>query len=410
VRQPGTSTHTLRALDMASWLERTLGEIAELGFGATPSRGVPRFWAGDATGHPWATIADMRQDPVVDTAESITDAALAANRGRLVPAGTPLMSFKLTIGRVARAGRPLFTNEAIVSIRGRPTMADSDWLYHALPGIAAAGVTDNAVKGATLNKAKLLKLSVSVPPLAEQRRIAEILDTIDEAIQTSERLIAKRSQIHDGLRRELFAPLSSGPKLRLADVCDFFDDGDWIETPYITEAGIRLIQTGNIGVGEFLDKPETRRFISGGSFEQLRCKPVRAGDILICRLADPVGRACQVPASVGPAITSVDCSIVRVDLTRVAARFLLHWTQTDWWLEAAERVAGGTTRKRISRSNLGRLAVPDDSIEAQQSVSSTLDASLETLSVLHSETAKLKMLRLGLAADLLSGRVRTVSS
>ena len=70
---------------------------------------------------------------------------------------------------------------------------------------------------------------------------------------------------------------------------DSFMDGDWIEAPYITSEGIRLIQTGNIGVGTFLDKGDSRRFISEASFRLLNCSWVKAGDILICRLADPIG-------------------------------------------------------------------------------------------------------------------------
>ena len=78
-------------------------------------------------------------------------------------------------------------------------------LYHALPAIASGGVTDTAVKGATLNKFKLERLRVAVPPLEEQRRIAEILDAINETIQATERVIAKQSAVLAGLSGALFA-------------------------------------------------------------------------------------------------------------------------------------------------------------------------------------------------------------
>jgi type I restriction enzyme S subunit len=73
-----------------------------------------------------------------------------------------------------------------------------------------------------------------------------------------------------------------------------FDDGDWIESEYITDKGIRLIQTGNIGIGKFLDK-ESKKYISEESFIKLNCKEVLQGDLLICRLAEPAGRACVMP-------------------------------------------------------------------------------------------------------------------
>ena len=89
-----------------------------------------------------------------------------------------------------------------------------------------------------------------------------------------------------------------------------FVDGDWIESPYITDEGVRLIQTGNIGVGHF--KNRNKKYISYDSFKKLNCTEVFAGDILICRLAEPVGRSCIVPNVEEKYITSVDVCILRV--------------------------------------------------------------------------------------------------
>ena len=68
-----------------------------------------------------------------------------------------------------------------------------------------------------------------------------------------------------------------------------FVDGDWIESPYITSDGIRLIQTGNIGIGEYREKGF--RYISERTFAALRCTEFQPGDVLICRLGEPVARA-----------------------------------------------------------------------------------------------------------------------
>ncbi|MCE2451319.1 MAG: restriction endonuclease subunit S, partial [Nitrospinae bacterium] len=69
-----------------------------------------------------------------------------------------------------------------------------------------------------------------------------------------------------------------------------FVDGDWIESPYITSDGIRLIQTGNIGEGEYKEKGF--RYISEETFKHFGCTEIEPGDILICRLGEPVARAC----------------------------------------------------------------------------------------------------------------------
>ena len=122
---------------MAEWRPSTLGDISDLSSGATPPRGIDRYWSDG--GHPWATIADLSHDPVLVTpSETVSDAG-APFAGRVVEVGSILMSFKLTVGRVARAGVALQTNEAIVSVRGKMGLVEEDWLYHALPRIAASG-------------------------------------------------------------------------------------------------------------------------------------------------------------------------------------------------------------------------------------------------------------------------------
>ena len=189
---------TSRIWDMTEWRLSALGDIADSSSGATPPRGVARYWSDG--GHPWATIADLCSDPVVVTSETVSDAG-SPFAGRVVENGAILMSFKLTVGRVARAGVDLQTNEAIVWVRGRPGIVDEGCLYHTLPRIAASGVTDKAVKGATLNQAKLRALHVDLPPLEEQRRIAELLDVIDETIQATERVIAKQGEFALASRR-----------------------------------------------------------------------------------------------------------------------------------------------------------------------------------------------------------------
>lgn len=181
-----------------------------------------------------------------------------------------------------------------------------------------------------------------------------------------------------------------------------FDDGDWIEAAYITDKGIRLIQTGNIGEGEFLEKPDRRRFISLRSFQTLNCKWVHPSDILISRLADPVGRACRVPNFVGDCVTAVDCTIYRPDPGKADSNFVLQWLNSRWWLSAAADLAGGSTRKRISRRNLGRLLVPVPPVLEQIRIADILDTVDAAIRRTEEVIAKLELVKKGLLHDLLT--------
>ena len=155
-----------------------LQQICDIQIGKTPSRSVPEYWGGEL---PWVTISDLAARRIVTTTkERITRIGAAKSRSRLIPRGTLLLSFKLSLGKRAVSGCDLFTNEAIAALRVLDhDVADRDYLYWALGSIDYGRLVDRAAKGKTLNKAKLKILQIPLPTLAEQKRIAGILDAAD---------------------------------------------------------------------------------------------------------------------------------------------------------------------------------------------------------------------------------------
>lgn len=149
-----------------------------------------------------------------------------------------------------------------------------------------------------------------------------------------------------------------------------FVDGDWIESRYITDNGIRLVQTGNIGVGRY--KEQGFRFISEATFDELSCTEVMPGDILICRLADPVGRACRAPNLDAPMITSVDVCILSPNEFNDPDYFVYLLSSPDY-LSHMEAQCRGGTRNRVSRKFLGRVRVPRPPLTEQQAIAAFLD-------------------------------------
>ena len=153
-------------------------------------------------------------------------------------------------------------------------------------------------------------------------------------------------------------------QMRLEDLCKHFGDGDWIESKDQSPEGIHLIQTGNVGNGEYEDKGDKARYISEETFERLGCTEVFAGDILISRLPDPIGRACIVP-EMPKSITAVDCTIVRLRDCMLPS-FFVNFTKTPAYTSQIDSFTTGSTRKRVSRANLGSIMVPVPRIEEQK--------------------------------------------
>lgn len=186
------------------WTQSELGTLADVAIGGTPSRDILRYWANnDLDGQPWVAISDLHGRVIESTSESITEAGIANSNVKLVKHGTVLMSFKLSLGRVAFAGRDLYTNEAIAAFLVNDQVAPA-YLYYALPEAVRGAATDVAIKGATLNKKSLRKLLIEHPSRGTQEKIATILSTIDTAIEQTEALIEKYQHIKAGLMHDLF--------------------------------------------------------------------------------------------------------------------------------------------------------------------------------------------------------------
>ncbi len=152
----------------------------------------------------------------------------------------------------------------------------------------------------------------------------------------------------------------------LKTLCDNFIDGDWIETKDQSESGIRLIQTGNIGIGKFIDKACNKKWISQDTFKRLHCTEVYPGDILISRLPEPAGRACIIPELYTKAITAVDCTIVRMS-DKYNSKFLIQYLSTKSYFDEVNTCLAGGTRQRISRSSLEKfdVVIPKDMDEQE---------------------------------------------
>jgi len=182
---------------------------------------------------------------------------------------------------------------------------------------------------------------------------------------------------------------------------ELFDDGDWIEAEHITDEGIRLIQTGNIGEGKFIEKND-KKYIYPESFELLKCKELIEGDLLICRLAEPAGRACVFP-NIGEdkVITSVDVTIFRPKHEFVNREFLNQLFTTRNWFNAVSENCGGTTHKRISRGALGKLFVPLPDLTEQTAIATALSDMDNLIAELEQLIVKKKAIKQGAMQELL---------
>jgi len=311
-------------------------------------------------------------------------------------------------------------NQAIVFYRLDPNLICAEYFlaflnsYKAQTWLQIRSKKTSGQRNLTIELCK--QLPTPVPALPEQRKIAKILQTWDRAIATTEKLIDASKQQKKALMQQLltgkkrFAGFEGEwevvtlGSLALNGRKNFID-GDWIESPYISDSGCRLIQTGNIGVGEFRDK--NSKYISELSFEELRCTEVKVGDLLICRLAEPAGRACVVPElHESKMLTSVDVSIVKIDANKTSPKYLAAYFSLNKTLYDVSALCGGSTRSRISRTNLEKMTLPIASLLEQEKINQVIAAAAGEITRLHAKLTHLKKEKKALMQQLLTGKRR----
>jgi type I restriction enzyme S subunit len=164
------------------WNESFVKDEFTLTMGKTPARNNPAYWQPGT--NKWISISDMANYGryTSNTQETITDIAVSESGIKLVPKGTIIMSFKLSIGRTAITSEDIYTNEAIMAFGDvdmskfniaflQFLIANKNWLLNA----------KQAVKGHTLNKESIGNAKIIVPPIELQGRFATIYNQADKS-------------------------------------------------------------------------------------------------------------------------------------------------------------------------------------------------------------------------------------
>ncbi len=174
-----------------------LGDVCDIRIGGTPKRDTKSFWVDG--GNLWVKIKDMRFPIINDTEEKISDAGVSHSNVKLIPKGSILYSFKLTIGVVSIAGKNLYTNEAIAAIIPRENTLLPKYLYYVLPRIDVTHLKRRAAKGYTLNTETLKKIEIPIPPVQEQKDFINSMRKSEVKMQGYKNKIADLSSKQDSL-------------------------------------------------------------------------------------------------------------------------------------------------------------------------------------------------------------------
>lgn len=189
----------------STWKWVRFGDVVKYNMGKTPSRNDYEMWGSD---YPWVSIADLVDGKTITvTKEQISKKSYDdVFKKRIIPAGTLLMSFKLTIGKISILGFDGFHNEAIISIFPYVDTGKimTMYLFKLLPYLTIFSTeTKTAVKGITLNSDSLNKLLIPLPPLAEQKRIVAKIEELEPLIKQYDKAETELSDLNEAFPEQL---------------------------------------------------------------------------------------------------------------------------------------------------------------------------------------------------------------
>ena len=237
------------------WDIRLFKEVFDLQMGKTPDRKNFSLFEGDNT---WVSIKDLDGKYISSSKECISDEA--AKNIKLVKRGTVIMSFKLTVGKTAIAGKDLYTNEAIMAFNLRNGYdIDASFLYYYLKNYRWEG-SNKAVMGITLNKATISKHKIAIPPKPTQLSIVTELDKLNELIQIKKEQLKDYDALAQSIFYEMFGdPVEEGWDVKeLGDICKTSSGGtpSKAHTEYYN-GEIMWLRSGEVSQGDIYSTEQT---------------------------------------------------------------------------------------------------------------------------------------------------------
>jgi type I restriction enzyme S subunit len=263
-----------------------IGDFCLTGSGGTPARDdEARYYHGTI---PWVKSGELKESVILSTEEMITEVALRESSAKLAPVGSLLVAmYGATIGRVAILGIPAATNQAVCYIQPNPDIADSRYIFHALCektphwiSRGAGGAQPNISQGIVRDT------RVFIPPLSEQRRIADILDRADAIRAKRRAALARLEELTQAIFVELFGdPMVNAkgwPRVRFGNLLDSIDSG-W--SPNCMDRPVQPGEWGVLKLGAITrsryDPSENKALPV--SVEPDRSLEVKKGDVLFAR-------------------------------------------------------------------------------------------------------------------------------
>ena len=405
------------------WLAPAVGEIFEILGGGTPSTAMPQYWQGDI---PWITSADIHGLRDVRPRKYVTREGIADSAANTAPPGSVIVVTRVALGKVALVERELSYSQDSQALVPKSGDVDSLFASYALSSATQVFKTDNrgtTIKGVT--KKELRDLPLLLPPLPEQKKIAEILGSVDESIRATKAVIEQTKKVKKGLLQQLLTrgightrfkqtEIGEIPEswevVRLGDIMptsEGIKPGPFgsalIKSRYVADGfkvyGQEQVLAGDLSFGDY--------YINREHFLELEKFAVRSGDLLLTLVgAGTPGKVLIVQPPFAPGVINPRLIRIRTPSAMLTPHFLAKVFEAPFTQTEIVRIGQGGAMPVLSASLVRSLQTPLPPLAEQHLLVEYLDEWNVAIDRSNAELACLLQQRTGLMQDLLTGKVR----
>ena len=406
------------------WQLKTFGEIAKVKNGCA-------FKSADFT--------DLESDSVlVIRMSDLKNGSISKQSAKRVPENivSGLERFKLQRGDfvfgmsgslrnyavVPDSSVPMYLNQRVGKLEA--TVSDTEFLRYLYTSEKFISNVEKSASGnAQLNiSGKLIEsFEVLLPPLTEQKRIAEVLNSVDESIQATQRLIEQAERVKQGLMEELLTGgLGSeaiergevpegweiGPIGKLACVKNgfAFKSKDFLQDDLDCESVAKVVRMSDFNGAEInLDRCKS---IAEKGTEKLIRFQLNAGDIVIAMSGATVGKLGIMPKA--PEKTYLNQRVGCFEPKSGDVGFLWNVLRSPNFRNEIIKLATGNAQPNISAKQIESVLIPIPTLAEQTRIADVLSSVDDRVKGHKDELGGLSRLKKGLMDDLLTGKVRTV--
>lgn len=385
------------------WTTVALGDLVTTKSGGTPSRENAQFWDGNV---PWFSGKDLKSLYLHDSIEHVTEAAIGRGTRLCEPDTILVLVRGMTLMKEVPIGilrcRAAF-NQDVKALVPKDRAIDIRFLafYLLTENARIRNLVTTAGHGTgRLALEALEEYPVSTPPLPEQRKIADILTTWDEALTQLDALIDAQEHRKKALMQQLLTGKKRLPgfkgkwkKVALGEVAE-----------NVADANKGRMGTASLyGVSKAEGVVPMRDHVKGESFD--RCKRVETNWFAYNPMRINIGSIARWQGA-ETVMVSGDYVVFRCHPDKLLPAYLDHLRQSWMWQSFVTRGGNGSVRIRIYFSDLAEFTFPCPPLEEQRQIAALLDAADQQLTLLRTQRTALDQQKRGLMQRLLTGKLR----